>query len=75
MSFIEIAHSLGSNSPQPVETVTPANEDSVMTDSSQVKEPETNGHIVPLNSAEVNSLPENILLAPKRFTDRLALNR
>ncbi|CAO3671202.1 unnamed protein product [Umbelopsis ramanniana] len=55
----EIAHSLESNSPQPVETVTPANEDSVMTDSSQVEEPETNGHIVPLDSTEITTALES----------------
>lgn len=55
----ENAHSLDSSSPQPVETVTHANEDSVMTDSSQVEEPETNGHIVPLNSAEITMALES----------------
>jgi len=67
MSFLEIAHSLESNSPQPGETVTPANEDSVMTDSSQVEEPETNGHIVPLDSTEVSVCTESILLALERI--------
>ncbi|KAI8579665.1 hypothetical protein K450DRAFT_240931 [Umbelopsis ramanniana AG] len=55
----ENAHSLDSNSPQPVETVTPVNEDSVMTDSSQVEEPEVNGHIVPLNSTEITTALES----------------
>ncbi|KAH8549265.1 hypothetical protein BGW37DRAFT_111971 [Umbelopsis sp. PMI_123] len=55
----EIAASLQSTSPQPEETVTPANEDSVMTDSDQVDQQEMNGHIVPLNSAEITTALES----------------